>query len=151
MRMICSPARLWTRSSCATTTPRRSWAAWWSTRLRSRRWAMTLAKSSRGIGDKGCGTCPCHWSGEFRATSGSFWCDSVEVIYFSVRKVDSVRTSKEQQHDLMTCPSIFKTFYQEMAWSDIPWSDPRWLDPRPLMYNAAENAEVRGSWKFLFT
>ena len=35
------------------------------------------------------------------------------------------------------------TFYQEMAWSDIPWSDPRWLDPRPLMYNAAENAEVR--------
>jgi len=31
---------------------------------------------------------------------------------------------------------------QEMAWSDIPWSDPRWLDIRPLMYNAAENAEV---------
>ena len=31
----------------------------------------------------------------------------------------------------------------ELAWSDIPWSDPRWLDLRPLMYNAAENAEVR--------
>ena len=30
----------------------------------------------------------------------------------------------------------------ELAWSDIPWSDPRWLDLRPLMYNAAENAEV---------
>ena len=30
----------------------------------------------------------------------------------------------------------------EMHWSDIPWNDPRWLDPRPLMYNAAENAEV---------
>ena len=33
---------------------------------------------------------------------------------------------------------------QEMAWSDIPWSDPRWLDFRPLVYNAAENAEVSG-------
>ena len=31
---------------------------------------------------------------------------------------------------------------QDLAWSDIPWTDPRWLDPRPLVYNAAENAEV---------
>jgi len=30
----------------------------------------------------------------------------------------------------------------DLAWSDIPWTDPRWLDPRPLVYNAAENAEV---------
>ena len=37
---------------------------------------------------------------------------------------------------------INQTIDEELAWSDIPWSDPRWLDPRPLVYNAAENAEV---------
>ena len=38
-----------------------------------------------------------------------------------------------------------------MAWSDIPWSDPRWLDLRPLMYNAAENAEVRMGRHYLLS
>ena len=49
-----------------------------------------------------------------------------------------------------TATNDIPLYSQEMAWSDIPWSDPRWLDPRPLMYNAAENAEVRGMLIFVY-
>lgn len=38
MRTICSRALRWTRTSSGATTPRRSWAAWWSTRWSATRW-----------------------------------------------------------------------------------------------------------------
>ena len=62
--------------------------------------------------------------------------------YFSVRK--NICFNKK-----IYCLCQISEEVPELAWSDIPWSDPRWLDLRPLMYNAAENAEVfaMNMWK----
>ena len=52
---------------------------------------------------------------------------------------------------MVCCSCQISEEVPELAWSDIPWSDPRWLDLRPLMYNAAENAEVRMGRHYLLS